>query len=344
MTAQRSCGALILGLSGPEIGAEEAAFFQRADPLGFILFARNVQSPQQLRALTGRLRDLLGREDAPILIDQEGGRVQRLKPPHWRQAPPAAVFGALALRDLPAARRAVYLNHRLLASELIGLGIDVDCAPVVDLRHHGAHEVIGDRAFGADPLLVADLALSACRGLADGGVQPIVKHVPGHGRAQVDSHLALPVCPAGLGQLAGSDFLPFRLLRDQGWAMTAHVVYPALDALRPATTSAAVIAGTIRGEIGFDGLLLSDDLSMRALSGSLGDRAAAALEAGCDLALHCNGDLGEMREVAAAAGPLSPAAADRLDRSRRCLGPRQALAAGEAERFREELESLLQDA
>jgi len=339
-----TCGAAILGLAGPAVTPAEADFFRRADPLGFILFARNVETPEQVRHLTHSLRALVGREDAPILIDQEGGRVQRLVPPRWRQAPPAAAFGALAERDLADARWAVYLNHRLLASDLIALGITVDCAPVLDLRHPGAHDVIGDRAFGADPLLVADLGRSACQGLVDGGVQPIVKHVPGHGRALVDSHLDLPICEAPAADLAASDFLPFRLLRDQAWGMTAHVVYTALDSRAPATTSATVVGATIRRHLGFDGLLVSDDLSMQALSGDLGERTAASLAAGCDVALHCDGEMGEMEAVSAAAGPLSDAAAERLDRGRRLLGPQQPLPDAARQAFLEELESLLQAA
>ncbi|MBC6416584.1 MAG: beta-N-acetylhexosaminidase [Rhodospirillales bacterium] len=336
--------ALILGLAGTGLGDAERRFFVEAAPLGFILFARNVDTPAQVKTLTAQLRALVGRGDAPILIDQEGGRVQRLRLPYWREAPPAEVFGRLAMHDLAAARRAVYLNHRLLADELIALGITVDCAPVVDLRHAGAHEVIGDRAFGGAPLLVADLGRSACQGLRDGGVQPIVKHIPGHGRGLVDSHLALPVCESGHAQLARTDFLPFRLLRDQPWAMTAHIVYEALDAAAPATASAVMVGQVIRRELGFAGLLVSDDLSMQALSGSLGERAKAALAAGCDLALHCNGRMEEMAEVASAVGPMSAAAEARLAYGQRGLGPQLPLARPERRAFGEELENLLQGA
>lgn len=323
---------------------EESRFLQEADPLGFILFARNIETPDQVRELTRSLRDLVGRADAPVLIDQEGGRVQRLRPPHWRSAPPAADFGRLALKDLAAARRAVYLNHRLIADELIALGITVDCAPVVDLRHQGAHEVIGDRAFGADPILVADLGRVACQGLLDGGVQPVIKHVPGHGRGLVDSHHALPICSTAESDLAASDFLPFRLLRDQSWAMTAHVVYEAVDEQAPATTSAQLIDRVIRRDLGFDGLLISDDLSMQALDGGLGARARAAMAAGCDIALHCNGIMEEMAEVALAVGPMGQEALARLERGRRGLGPAEPLSARERLSFGEDLESLLQAA
>ncbi|MEQ8653326.1 MAG: beta-N-acetylhexosaminidase [Kiloniellales bacterium] len=338
------CRALVLGLSGPSLDQEEARFLQEADPLGFILFARNIETPEQVTALTGSLRALVGRDDAPILIDQEGGRVQRLRPPHWRAAPPAGDFGRLAAKDLAAARRAVYLNHRLIADELIALGITVDCAPVVDLRHQGAHEVIGDRAFGGAPILVADLGRAACQGLLDGGVQPVIKHIPGHGRGLVDSHHALPICALAESELHASDFLPFRLLRDQPWAMTAHVVYEALDDKAPATTSAGLIDRVIRKDLGFDGVLISDDLSMQALSGSLSARARAAMAAGCDLALHCNGIMEEMAEVALAVGPMSAEAMARLQRGRRGLGPAETLTAADRRSFGEELESLLQAA
>ncbi len=340
----RPCRALILGVAGTELSSEERRFLAEADPLGFILFARNIETPDQVAALNRSLRDLVGRPDAPILLDQEGGRVQRLRPPQWRAAPPAERFGALAGKDLAAARRAVYLNHRLLADEMIRLGITVDCAPVVDLRHDGAHEVIGDRAFGGDPILVADLGRTACQGLLDGGVQPVIKHIPGHGRALLDSHLALPLCEAGEEELRGSDFLPFRLLRDQAWAMTAHVVYQAVDPEAPATTSARLIEGLIRREIGFEGLLISDDLSMQALSGGLSDRARAAMAAGCDLALHCNGKMEEMAEVALAVGPMSAAARERLERGRRGLGQAKGLTSEQCRSYGEELESLLQAA
>lgn len=304
--------ALILDCSGPSLTAEERAFFAAADPLGFILFARHIETPDQVRALVRELRNAVGRPDAPVLIDQEGGRVQRLKPPHWRAAPPAEVFGRLAERDLAKAREAVYLNHRLLAAELASLGITVDCAPVVDLRHPGAHDVIGNRAFGGDPLLVADLGRAAMDGLMAGGVQPIVKHIPGHGRALVDSHLELPRCDTPAAALAGSDFLPFRLLRDAPWAMTAHVLYSDIDPAAPATTSRRLVEEVIRGQLGFDGLLISDDLSMRALAGDPAEHAQAAQAAGCDILLLCNASLEERRAVAAATGPLSAQAARRL--------------------------------
>jgi len=316
--------AIIIDPLEAELGDEERALFRDLDPLGFILFARHIRSAEQVRRLTAELRDLVGRADAPILIDQEGGRVQRLKPPTWRAAPPAERFGQRAASDLAAARRAVFLNHRLLAGELLELGIDVDCAPVVDLRHAGAHQVIGDRAFSGDPLLVADLGRAAMEGLLAGGVQPIVKHIPGHGRALVDSHHALPRCATPLAELIASDFLPFRLLRDAPWAMTAHVVFEAVDPTQSATTSAKVIGEVIRGHIGFDGLLISDDLLMRALADPAGDNARdavadgarRALAAGCDLLLHCNGTLEEKRRIAAVTPPMDGEAERRFRRAR----------------------------
>jgi beta-N-acetylhexosaminidase len=313
--------AAIFGLAGPEVSEAERRFFAGADPFGFILFARNCETPDQLRALVADLRAILGRAEAPVLIDQEGGRVARLGPPHWRAAPPAAVFGALSLRSEENARTATRLNARLIGAELAALGIDVDCAPVLDIPAAGSHDIIGDRAFGAAPDLVADLGRAALEGFLEAGVLPVVKHIPGHGRAAVDSHLALPVVEVGLDELRRVDFAPFAALADAPWAMTAHVVYPAIDPDNPATTSKTAISQIIRGEIGFDGLLVSDDLSMKALFGGLDERAAAALAAGCDVALHCNGELAEMRAVAGAAGPLSAAAQTRIARARALLRP-----------------------
>ncbi len=305
--------AAIYGCAGPRLSDEEKRFFTAADPLGFILFSRNIDSPGQVRSLVDDLRATVGRR-APVLIDQEGGRVQRLKPPHWRKRPPMAVFGQLAGHDLPLARRAARLNARLMAADLAELGIDVDCAPLLDVPVPGAHDIIGDRAFGLDPMLVADLGRAVMDGLLDGGVMPVIKHIPGHGRALVDSHLDLPVVDADAATLAARDFAAFRCLRDAPWAMTAHVVYKAFDE-RPATISRLVIEQVIRGAIGCEALLLSDDLSMKALRGDFGDRATATLDAGCDVVLHCNGDLAEMRAIAAAVRPLDDAAEERLARA-----------------------------
>jgi beta-N-acetylhexosaminidase len=290
--------AAIFGCAGPVLTAAERDFFRDADPLGFILFQRNVEDPGQVRALVAALRETVGRE-APVLIDQEGGRVQRLRPPHWRAAPSAARLAAL-----PEAARAVWLNARLIAADLAALGIDVDCAPVLDVPVPGAHGIIGDRAYGSDPAVIAMLGRVAMRGLEAGGVLPVIKHVPGHGRARVDSHEACPVVDAPAGELESRDLVPFQALADAPFAMTAHVVYRAWDPEAPATLSAPVIEQVIRGLIGFHGTLLSDDLSMKALTGTLGERARRAIAAGCDVALHCNGDLREMSEIAGAIGPL----------------------------------------
>jgi beta-N-acetylhexosaminidase len=301
--------ACIFGLSGPEPTQEESAFFRDVRPWGFILFRRNVQTPAQVRRLTETLRDLIGRPDAPILIDQEGGRVQRLGPPHWPAYPPARMFQALA--DPFERRELVRLSARLMALDLVAVGLDVDCVPVADVPSPGAHNIIGDRAYADEPNEVGRLARAAAEGLIAGGVLPVVKHIPGHGRAGADSHEALPVVHADLDQLDRTDLEPFRRLSDMPMAMTAHVVFEALDPRRPATTSPTVISEVIRGRIGFDGLLISDDLSMKALSGEIRDRARAALAAGCDMVLHCNGDFDEMRAVAAGSESLADRAAER---------------------------------
>jgi beta-N-acetylhexosaminidase len=316
MSAAADPAAVIFGLSGPVLTAREQQFFADVQPLGFILFARNCETPAQVRALTASLRALLGRDDAPILIDQEGGRVQRLTPPHWRAAPPAAVFGRLAAcKGEAAGWEAAWLNARCLAEELADLGITVDCAPVLDVPAADADPIIGDRALAADPAQVADLGKAVCEGLLAGGVTPVIKHIPGHGRATSDSHWHLPVVDATRAELERTDWAPFRALRAMPMAMTAHVIYAAIDDQRPATISPTVVDTVIRGAIGFDGLLISDDLSMRALTGSLAARTTAALDAGCDIALHCNGDFAEMKAVAEACRPLSPSALDRFSRA-----------------------------
>ena len=306
--------AMILGCCGPAPTAAERRLFQDADPLGFILFARNCVAPDQVRALVADLRDCVGRGDAPVLIDQEGGRVVRLKPPHWRAPPPPGLFSAIARRDAGRALEAARLNGRLIAAELMGLGITVNCAPVLDLPQPGSHAVIGDRAAGDTPERAATLGGAHCEGLMDGGVLPVIKHIPGHGRATVDSHDALPVVDAPLDALSAVDFAPFRALSAMPWAMTAHVVYRGLDGGAPATTSAKVIDGAIRGMIGFAGLLVTDDLSMGALEEGPGPAVRAALAAGCDLVLHCNGAIDEMEAVAEAAGPMDGAAWERFRR------------------------------
>jgi beta-N-acetylhexosaminidase len=311
----RAPRAVIFGLGGLALSDEERRFFVAADPLGFILFTRNCAEPGQVRALVDELKATVGRGDAPILIDQEGGRVQRLKPPLWRAAPPSAMFGALCDREEQPAVEAAHLNARLLAAELAELGISVNCAPVLDVRQPCGHEIIGDRAFGADAATVALLGRATCAGLLEGGVLPVLKHVPGHGRARRDSHEELPTVDAPLKELQAVDFAPFAALSDMPLAMTAHVVYAAVDPNAPATTSAKVLGDVVRGMIGFDGLLISDDLCMRALVGTPGQRATAALAAGCDIVLHCNGDLDEMREVADASPSLTAKARARMERA-----------------------------
>jgi len=292
-----SVSALVLGCSGPLLTDEERAFFRDADPFGFILFRRNIGTPAEVKALTDDLRETVGR-DAPILVDQEGGRVQRLGPPHWPKYPPGRAYGRINANDPLVRREVTRLAARLIAHDLLAVGINVDCLPVLDVPVPGAHDVIGDRAYGLDALTVGTLGRAAAEGLMAGGVLPVMKHVPGHGRSGVDSHLALPVVEASLAELSAVDFLPFRMLADLPAAMTAHVVYNAIDKRGPATTSRRAIRTIIRGTIGFDGLLFSDDLSMQALSGTLGERAGAAVAAGCDVALHCNGKMDEMRDIA----------------------------------------------
>jgi beta-N-acetylhexosaminidase len=303
--------AIILGCAGEVLQADERRFFSEADPTGFILFRRNCVSPEQVRRLVDDLRGCVGRADAPVLIDQEGGRVARLRPPRWRDYPPAARIAAL---PDPDAGKAAWLGARIIADDLARLGITVDCLPVLDLPVADADPVIGNRAYGHDPGRVTGLARATCEGLLAGGVLPVLKHIPGHGRARVDSHDACPVVETEHDELSRTDFVPFRALAGMPWAMTAHIVYRAIDSANPATFSRAVIAGVIRGEIGFDGVLISDDLSMRALTGGFGERARCALAAGCDLVLHCSGDRGEMDDVVAASAPMTPAAAARLER------------------------------
>ena len=303
--------AVILGCSGESLSAFERNFFRAVDPVGFILFRRNCHSPERVRELVHALRETVGRV-APVMIDQEGGRVARLQPPHWRLYPSAARLASL---PDPSAESAARLAARLIADDLGQLGVTVDCHPVLDLAVPGADLVIGDRAYGSDPGRVARLGRAVCDGLLDGGVLPVLKHIPGHGRAGVDSHDACPFVDTSRDELSSTDLAPFRALADMPWAMTAHIVYTSVDATAPATLSRRVIADIIRGEIGFQGVLVSDDLSMRALGGRIGERAERALAAGCDIVLHCNGDPEEMREVAAAAGPISACAAERLARA-----------------------------
>jgi beta-N-acetylhexosaminidase len=303
-TKARPLTAAIFGCAGPALLPSERAFFAKVRPAGFILFGRNCETPAQVKALVADLRKSSGVANAPVLIDQEGGRVARLRAPHWRHPPPGAVFGRLYERDPKAAIAACRLNARLIAHELLALGIDVDCAPVLDVPQPGSHDIVGDRALAREPYAVAALGLAWCQGFAEGGVAPVIKHIPGHGRAKADSHLSLPEVGATWAELAAADFAPFKALADQPWAMTAHVLYTSLDKVAPATTSRAIVEDVIRGHIGFTGALMSDDLSMKALAGSFEVRARESREAGCDLALHCNGDPVEMAAVAAGAGAL----------------------------------------
>jgi len=303
--------AFITGSAGPVLTAEERDFLRDADPWGFIVFKRNIESPDQLLALVESFREAVGRSDAPVLVDQEGGRVQRLGPPHWPCYPAAADYGRLFARDHQAGVAAARLGARLMAHDLAMLGITVDCLPVADVPAVGADPVIGDRAYAQTPESVSVLGAAVAAGLAEGGVLPVVKHTPGHGRATVDSHEKLPIVSADRVTLEGSDFQPFRALRNLPIAMTAHVVFTAIDPGGPATTSARVVREVIREWIGFDGVLMSDDISMGALAGRIRDRVRAAIGAGCDMVLHCNGRLDEMRDVAAEAPALAGRSAQR---------------------------------
>ncbi len=296
--------AVIFGCAGLGLSPEEKAFFREVEPWGFILFQRNCALPEQVRALTDALKELSGRDTVPLLIDQEGGRVRRLRPPTWYDAPAAAVFGALYAQDSEAGCTAARLNSELIADDLRTLGLTVDCLPVLDLRVAGGHDIIGDRAYSDAPDVVSALGRAAAEGLMARGVLPVIKHIPGHGRAECDSHLALPRVGVERGLLDHTDFVPFAALSDLPLAMTAHVIYEAVDPHRPATTSPTVIEQVVRGQIGFDGVLMSDDLSMRALEGAYQARAAQARAAGCDVVLHCNGDMAEMQAVAEGAGVL----------------------------------------
>ena len=306
--------AAILGLSGPALTQAERRLFAAADPAGYILFARNIVGKDQLRALTDALRSLSGRDDLPILVDQEGGRVARLRPPVWPAFPAAARFGALFEVAPISALAAARANGEAIGVTLREVGINVACAPVLDLAHEGAHEIIGDRSFGADPMRVAALGRAMLDGLAAGGVSCVIKHVPGHGRARADSHSELPVVEATVEQLA-ADLAPFRALRHAPMAMIGHLLFPAWDADLPASVSPTIIGDIVRGAISYDGLLLSDDIAMAALAGTMGDRTRAVLAAGCDVALHCSGEIGEGEAVVEAAGEIRLDAHARLDRA-----------------------------
>ena len=303
----RAMAACIFGCEGPALGDAERAFFAETAPWGFILFARNVETPDQIRRLTGDLRDAVGR-DAPIFVDQEGGRVQRLRAPYWREwLPPLDTVEAAG----PQAPLAMYLRARLIAAELHAVGIDGNCAPTVDIAGPLTHPILRNRCYGSDLDTVVAVARAVAKGLLDGGVLPVMKHMPGHGRAMIDTHLDLPRVTDAAEDLLRSDFAAFRALADLPLGMTAHIVFSAYDD-QPATCSAPMIR-VIRDQIGFGGLLMTDDLSMQALSGTIGERAAASRRAGCDVMLHCNGNLGDMQAVAAASGALAGAALARAE-------------------------------
>lgn len=311
--------AMILGCAGKTLTADEIRFYRDERPWGFILFGRNIGEPPQIRDLVASLRDSIGRPEAPVFIDQEGGRVQRLRPPIAPNYPAGSAVGALYRQDREAGLRAAWLLARLHAFDIRRFGITADCLPVLDVPIEGASDVIGSRAYGKDPETVTALGRAAAEGLMSGGVLPVMKHVPGHGRAFSDSHLELPVVDSSLAELRAHDFAPFKALSHLPAAMTAHVVYTAIDPHHPATTSAKVIRDIVRGEIGFDGLLISDDTSMKALSGDFSEKAAAILAAGCDLVLHCNGVMEEMAGIASRATVLAGKALERAERALRYI-------------------------
>ncbi len=314
--------AMILGCSGLTLTADEIALYRDEQPWGFILFGRNIGEPQQIADLVAQMRESVGRP-APVFIDQEGGRVQRIRPPILDKYPSAQSLGEIYRQDREKGRRAAWLMSRLHAFDLSRFGIDVDCLPVLDVPVEGSSNVIGDRAYAFDPAIVADMGRAAAEGLKAGGVLPVMKHMPGHGRGMADSHHELPVVHASRTELEAHDFAPFVALKDELMAMTCHIVYTALDPERPATTSRKVIEEIVRGHIGFDGLLISDDSSMNALKGTLGERAANIVAGGCDIVLHCNGVMDEMKQVVAEARPLSGRTLERAKAVEAALGKAQ---------------------
>jgi beta-N-acetylhexosaminidase len=333
--------AFITGVSGLELTDSEREFVRAERPWGFILFKRNVDTPAQVARLVGELRSTVENPDAPVLIDQEGGRVQRLGPPHWPVYPPGAVFSALYDIDSALGLKAARLSSQLIAADLIDLGIDVDCLPLADVPVADADAVIGNRAYGTEPGKVAAIARAVTEGLEQGGVLPVLKHIPGHGRATADSHFKLPTVEIGRNELERTDFAAFQPLADLPMAMTAHVVFSAIDPAQPATTSATMIEQVIRGVIGFQGLLMSDDVSMNALAGSIAERTRAIVGAGCDMVLHCNGKLDEMREVARQTPLLSGQA---LERANRALASRKPPQPFDRQAARLELDALIERA
>lgn len=333
-----STRAFITGVSGTELTAVEREFIRAERPWGFILFKRNIEGPAQVVSLVRELRGTVGSAEAPVLIDQEGGRVQRLGPPHWPVYPPGAAFGTLYDSDSALGLRAAWLSARLIAADLAGLGITVDCLPLADVPVAGADAVIGNRAYGTEPVKVAAIARAVTDGLEQGGVLPVLKHIPGHGRATADTHFRLPTVDTSRDELDRTDFAAFKPLADLPMAMTAHVVFSAFDPAHPATTSATMVEQVIRGVIGFQGLLMSDDVSMNALAGTVAERTRAILAAGCDMVLHCNGNIEEMREVAGQTPELSGKA---LERARRALAARKAPQAFDPAAARAELDALI---
>lgn len=307
--------AFITGVAGTNITEKERDFLDHEHPWGLILFARNIQDPKQVHKLVDQFREAVGRANAPVLIDQEGGRVQRLKEPHWQKYAPGKKLGDLWRAGNKSGQRAIYLQSRLIAYDLYELGINVDCLPVLDVPVEGGHDVIGDRAYSTNPQDVAIMGKIACQGLLDGGVLPVIKHIPGHGRASVDSHKDLPNVTASIEELQNSDFMPFKALSNMPLAMTAHVKYEALDPDHCATVSSTIIKDIIRDELGFGGILMSDDLSMHALEGDFGERTKASFAAGCDIVLHCNGVLSEMEEIAAVCDVLDGDVLVRADKA-----------------------------
>jgi beta-N-acetylhexosaminidase len=330
--------AFITGISGTALNDAEREFIAAERPWGFILFKRNIADPGQVASLVRELRATLGAPDAPVLIDQEGGRVQRLGPPNWPVYPAGAVFGRLYDLDPALGLSAARLSARLIADDLSKLGVTVDCLPLADVPVSGADAVIGDRAYGTEPAKVAAIARAVTDGLMEGGILPVLKHIPGHGRATADTHFRLPTVDADQNELKATDFAAFQPLSDLPMAMTAHVVFSAFDPAHPATTSATMIERVIRGLIGFQGLLMSDDVSMNALAGSIAERTHAIFVAGCDIVLHCNGKLDEMRDVARQTPDLSGEA---LQRANAALASRKAPLAFDRVAGRAELDALM---
>lgn len=309
----RHLKAFISGCSGPQLDCREFAFFRNEVPCGLILFKRNCETPEQVRHLCASFREAVEDEDALVLIDQEGGRVQRMGPPVWRAFPPAHAFAALYEKDTDVGLNAARSCARLIAEDLRAAGISVNCAPVIDIPAPGAHDIIGDRAYGTDTETVTALGRAVASGYLDGGILPVIKHIPGHGRALADSHVSLPTIACSHAELSAADFVPFRLLADLPIAMTAHILIPDIDRSAPVSASGIAVSHIIREEIGFDGLLLCDDLGMGALSGAMQDRARGVIGAGCDVALQCSGDFDEMQDVAAAVPPLAGDALRRFE-------------------------------